>query len=68
MSNNEPDYQDNLFIDSHKRERVYVYCSNAAENYIMEYETLEKAKADSENWRDREMVIIGYCIENIYEL
>lgn len=67
MSNNEPDYKDNLFIDSRIRERVFVYCSNKAENYLMVYDSLEEAKKDKDIWKDREVVILGNAVENIYE-
>ena len=63
MSNNEPNYEDNLFFDFRKVARVYVYCSNIAENYLMEYNSLEEAQNDESNWKDREAVIIGQAIE-----
>lgn len=60
MSKNEPEYHENLVIDSRIKERVYVYCSNIAENYLMVYDSIEDAKNDESIWDERENVIIGY--------
>lgn len=54
-------------LEKMAKERVFVYCSNPAENYLVEYNSLEDAKKDKDNWKDREVVMVGYSIENILD-